>query len=90
MMREFNTFGPVNPQRHYHVDRVAVKAALRDKIERGRYMTLNASRQMGKTTLFREIIAELEAQGGYFGILINFEALRGFPQERFYLIGVAI
>lgn len=84
MMREFNTFGPVNPQRHYHVDRVAVKAALRDKIERGRYMTLNASRQTGKTTLFREIIAELEGEGGYFGILLNFEELSHFAQEYFY------
>lgn len=84
MMREFNTFGPVNPQRHYHVDRVAVKAALRAKIERGRYLTLNASRQTGKTTLFREIIAELEAEGGYFGILLNFETLTGFAPDRFY------
>jgi len=84
MMREFNIFGPVNPQRHYHVDRVAVKAALRAKIERGRYLTLNASRQTGKTTLFREIITELEAEGGYFGILLNFESLTGFAQERFY------
>lgn len=84
MMREFNIFGPVNPQRHYHVDRVAVKAALREKIVRGRYLTLNASRQTGKTTLFREIIAELEAEGGYFGILLNFETLTGFTEERFY------
>lgn len=84
MMREFNTFGPVNPQRHYHVDRVAVKAALRAKIERGRYMTLNASRQTGKTTLFREIITELEEGGGHFGILLNFEELSYFAQEYFY------
>lgn len=84
MMREFNIFGPVNPQRHYHVDRVAVKAALRAKIERGRYLTLNASRQTGKTTLFREIITELEAEGGYFGILLNFEALSRFAPEYFY------
>lgn len=83
-MREFNIFGPVNPQRHYHVDRVAVKAALREKIERGRYMTLNASRQTGKTTLFREIITELEGEGNYFGILLNFEELSHFAQEYFY------
>lgn len=83
-MREFNTFGPVNPQRHYHVDRRAVKAALRVKIEKGRYMTLNASRQTGKTTIFREIITELEAVGGYFGILLNFESLTDFTKERFY------
>lgn len=42
-MREFNTFGPVNPQRHYHVDQVAVKAALWVKIEKGRYLTLPTS-----------------------------------------------
>lgn len=83
-MREFNTFGPVNPQRHYHVNRVAVKAALREKIEKGRYLTLNAGRQTGKTTLFREIIAELEATGDYFGILPDFEQLANFGKEDFY------
>jgi len=83
-MREFNTFGPVNPQRHYHVDRVAVKAALRVKIEKGRYLTLNAGRQTGKTTLFREIIAELEATGDYFGILLDFGQLVNLNPANFY------
>jgi predicted AAA+ superfamily ATPase len=82
--REFNTFGPVNPIQHYHVNRVAVKAALRAKIERGRYFTLNASRQTGKTTLFREVIAELEAEGLYRGILVSFETLRGYNRQEFY------
>lgn len=27
-MREFNIFGPVYPDRHYHVNRVAVKNAI--------------------------------------------------------------
>lgn len=83
-MREFNTFGPVNPQYHYHVNRVAVKAALREKVEKGRYMTLNAARQTGKTTLFRELIEELEATGDYFGILLDFEQLADFTKEGFY------
>lgn len=83
-MREFNTFGPVNPQYHYHVNRVAVKAALREKVEKGRYMTLNAARQTGKTTLFRELVDELEATGAYFGILLDFEQLADFSGERFY------
>jgi len=83
-MREFNTFGPVNPKLHYHVNRVAVKAAVREKIEKGRYFTLNAARQTGKTTLFREVIAELEAEGGYFGLLLSFETLRGYSTTRFY------
>ena len=75
MMREFNTFGPVNPQLHYHVNRMAVKAAMRAKIEKGRYFTLNAARQTGKTTLFREVSAELESEGNNLCLLIDFEAL---------------
>ncbi len=83
-MREFNTFGPVNPKQHYHVNRVAVKAAMREKIEKGRYFTLNAARQTGKTTLFREVIAELEAEGSYFGIVLDFGSLKGFKEARWY------
>jgi hypothetical protein len=83
-MREFNTFGPVYPDRHYHVNRVTVKADLRDRIDKGRYLTLNAGRQTGKTTLFREVIVELEATGDYFGILLDFESLRAFDPANFY------
>ena len=83
-MREFNTFGPVNPKLHYHVNRIEVKAAVRQKIEKGRYFTLNAARQTGKTTLFREVIAELEAEGHHFGLLLDFETLRGYDREEFY------
>lgn len=83
-MREFNTFGPVYPDRHYHVNRIAVKADLRTRIDKGRYLTLNAGRQTGKTTLFREVITELETTGDYFGILLDFEALRSFDQSNFY------
>ena len=83
-MREFNIFGPVNPTLHYHVNRVAVKAALRARIDKGRYLTLNAARQTGKTTLFREVIAELEASGEYFGILLDFESLADLEKEYFY------
>ena len=83
-MREFNTFGPVNPRDHYHVNRVAVKAALRAKIAKGRYFTLNAARQTGKTTLFREVVAELEAEETHFGLLVSFETLRGYNRSEFY------
>ena len=83
-MREFNIFGPVDPQHHYHVDRVAVKAALRQRIDQGRYLTLNAARQTGKTTLFREVIAELMANGDYFGILLDFELLADLEKADFY------
>ena len=83
-MREFNTLGPVYPERHYHVNRLAVKTELRVLIAKGRYITLNAARQTGKTTLFREVIEELEAGGEYFGILLDFEALADFNKAHFY------
>ena len=83
-MREFNTLGPVYADRHYHVNRLAVKAELRALIEKGRYITLNAGRQTGKTTLFREVIEELEVTGDYFGILLDFESLSAFNAENFY------
>ncbi len=83
-MREFNTFGPVNPKLHYHVNRVAVKAVVRRKIEQGRYFTLNAPQQSGKTTLFRQVVAELEAEGTYFSLVLDFETLRGYNRDEFY------
>lgn len=84
MPREFNIFGPVYPDIHYHVDRTEVKEAIHEKIENGRYFTLNAARQTGKTTIFREVIAELEETGDYFGILLSFESLRGYNRADFY------
>ena len=84
MPREFNTFGPVYPALHYHVNRTEVKAAVNEKIAKGRYFTLNAARQTGKTTLFREVIADLEATGEYFGVLLSFESLRGYARTEFY------
>jgi len=68
MQREFNIFGPVHPDYHYHVERAAVKAALYKKIDRQRYFTLNAGRQTGKTTIFQELIREYDEQGDIFGV----------------------
>ncbi|MEM7537418.1 MAG: ATP-binding protein [Chloroflexota bacterium] len=84
MQREFNIFGPVYPHIHYHINRIEVKVAIRKKIENGRYFTLNAARQTGKTTIFREVIAALEETGAYFGILLSFESFRGHTQASFY------
>ena len=83
-MRNFHVNGPVDPNKHYHVDRIAVKADLYAYIEEGKYITLNASRQTGKTTLFHEVVAELEATDDYFGILLDFEMLKSFEGEYFY------
>ena len=83
-MREFNTFGPVYPQIHYYLDRQEVKAEINQKIGQGRYFTLNAARQMGKTTILKEITAELTAGGEYFAIYIDFEEFVKLETADFY------
>ncbi|MEM7131744.1 MAG: AAA-like domain-containing protein [Chloroflexota bacterium] len=82
--REFNTRGPVFPHVHYHVDRKELRADLCARIEKGRYITLTSARQVGKTTILRETIADMEATGEYFGILLNFQKLTSVSSERFY------
>jgi len=82
--REFNTRGPVFPHVHYHVDRKDLRADLCAKIEKGRYVTLTSARQVGKTTILRETIADMEATGEYFGILLNFQKLTSVSSSRFY------
>ncbi|KHD08586.1 hypothetical protein PN36_22590 [Candidatus Thiomargarita nelsonii] len=49
-MREFNTSGPCNPALHYTVMREALIAEGKEKVRKGRYFTLFAPRQTGKTT----------------------------------------
>lgn len=71
-MREFNTFGLVYPEMHYHLDHRDVKTEIYHKIEQGRYFTLNAARQMGKTTILKEIVGEIESGEDYFGLYIDF------------------
>lgn len=83
-MREFNTFGPVRRELHYHVDRVGLKSQLKEKIRKGRYFTLNAARQAGQSTLFQEATAELTQQGGYLGVLLECDGLSRDSPELIY------
>ncbi len=59
-MREFNTSGPCNPALHYTVMREALIAKGKEKVNKGRYITLFAPRQSGKTTYFQLLPDELK------------------------------
>jgi len=58
-MREFNTSGPCNPALHYTVMREALIAKGKEKVRKGRYFTLFAPRQTGKTTYFQLLLSQL-------------------------------
>ncbi len=81
-MREFNTSGPCNPARHYTVMREALMASSLEKVKKGRFFTLFAPRQAGKTTFFQLMIERLKES--YTPVWISFENLTTVNKEAFY------
>lgn len=58
-MREFNVTGPCDPERHFTVRRQELIRLGMAKVEAGRYFTIFAPRQAGKTTYFLELLREI-------------------------------
>ena len=84
-MRYFNVYGPVNTIEHYVVPRRELVADLLAEIERGRYFTIFAPRQMGKTTLLRALHEGLQGKLDYLPVVVNFEAFENWRTEEFLL-----
>ncbi|MDM8562317.1 AAA-like domain-containing protein, partial [Candidatus Marithioploca araucensis] len=82
-MREFNTSGPCNPALHYTVMREALIAEGQEKVRKGRYFTLFAPRQTGKTTYFQLLLEAVKAEN-FTPIWISFENLNTVESELFY------
>ena len=50
-MKEFNTTGICNPEKHYMVDISGrIKKIKLDLVDKGKYFCINRARQYGKTT----------------------------------------
>lgn len=82
-MRYFNTSGPCYPEEHYTVMREALIRKGQQMIEAGRYFTIFAPRQSGKTTYFHLLLASLPTKN-YTPIWISFENLKTATREEFY------
>lgn len=82
-MREFNTTGPCNPTLHYTVMREALIEVGREKVNKGRFFTLFAPRQSGKTTYFQLLLKQLN-QEGYTAVWVSFESMKTLSREWFY------
>ena len=82
-MREFNTSGPCNPALHYTVMREALIAKGAIKVRKGRYFTLFAPRQAGKTTYFQLMLESMKEEG-FTPIWISFEKLKNVTRDVFY------
>ena len=82
-MRYFNTHGPVNAEEHYVVSRQALLSDLLTQIESGKYFTIYAPRQMGKTTLLEQMVESLRTWEGYLPIPLSFELYENWSESRF-------
>ncbi|MCI0698011.1 AAA-like domain-containing protein [candidate division KSB1 bacterium] len=76
-MREFNVEGPCYPDLHYMVRREALIQRGIEKVKKGKYFTIFAPRQAGKTTYFLELLREIERTEGssFLPVWITIEGL---------------
>ncbi len=82
-MRYFNTHGPIDPAKHFFVPRTALLDELLTQIAEGHYFTIFAPRQMGKTTLLRQLRDTLAEDETYLPVLLDFEGFESLSVERF-------
>ncbi len=82
-MRIFNTSGPCDPAKHYTVLREALVSKGQALVAEGRYFTLFAPRQSGKTTYFQLLLDQLRANG-YTALWISFEGFKTLTRAEFY------
>lgn len=64
--------------------RPALVAQGKLKVAQGRFFTLFAPRQAGKTTTVQLLLAELKAEAQYLPLCLSFEGLKTLSRSRFY------
>ncbi len=86
--RIFEDTGTVDPKIAYHVELENVtgvrKLDLKTMVDMGRYFTIFAPRQSGKTTFFENFCAKLEKDPTYIGIVLTFENCKNLNALAFY------
>ncbi len=82
-MRRFSSYGPVDPQLHYHaprkelIEEAYVKLMGENRGKDGHFITVWAPRQCGKTWIMQQILFRLQANPRYHVLKINLEHLKG-------------
>ena len=86
--RRFESTGYVNPKTAYYVPFENVtnadKEDMKTMFDNGRYFSIFAPRQSGKTTFFRTFAKELESNSDYIFILMSFENCVNYTLQKFY------
>lgn len=79
MRPSFNTSGPCFPDEHYMVPPERRLGRALELIEEGKYFTLTAGRQTGKTTSLFWLVEHLNAGGKYLAMWVDLQAARENP-----------
>ncbi len=86
--RIFEDAGLVDPRSAYHVELESVvntrNQDLKTMVDRGRYFSIFAPRQSGKTTFFRDFCRKLEREPLYVALLLSFQDYKNISGQRFY------
>ena len=87
-VRFFEDCGSVNPEMSYYVQLENVvnsdKQDLKTMVDRGRYFSMFAPRQSGKTTFIQELCIQLEQDPTYVAIQLNFLDYKSLDKINFY------
>lgn len=86
--RVFEDSGAVDPRMSYHVELENVantkKQDIKTMVDLGRYFSIFAPRQSGKTTFFEGFCSNLEKDTSYVAILLSFQDYKNLNSQRFY------
>ncbi len=86
--RFFEYSGTVNPEEAYYVpfDKVTNtrKQDMKTMVDGGRYFSIFAPRQSGKTTFLEHFCRKLQQDPTYIAIILNFQKYKSLDKERFY------
>jgi hypothetical protein len=86
--RYFEKSGVVDPKASYYVPLENVtnmdNQDIKTMVDYGRYFSIFAPRQSGKTTFFEGFCSELEKDPAYISILLSFQDYKGLQRSRFY------
>ena len=86
--RTFEKSGLVNPEQSFHVYLENVTNTdnedIRTMVDKGRYFTIFAPRQSGKTTYFYDFCHSIEDDPYYIAILLSFQTYQHLSADEFY------
>jgi hypothetical protein len=86
--RIFEKSGTVYPEMSYYVPLENVvnadKQDIKTMVDNGRYFSIFAPRQSGKTTFLKHLISELHLDSTYITVLLSFQKFAKLDKETFY------